>query len=271
MERSRRNVEISRFRLLLRRDFTRDDVLFLHMSLNIKKLQVSVDGKEILKGVNLEIPKGKVVVIMGPNGSGKSTLANALAGHPKYEITEGNVVLDEQNITEDPANKRAKKGLFLSMQYPPEIEGVTIANFIRLAVNAQLEEKMNPLKIHAMLLEKMKELDIDESFLKRYLNVGLSGGEKKRLEILQLAVLDPIYAILDETDSGLDVDALKVVAEGINRFRGKEKGVLLITHYNRILEYVQPDDVHIMVDGKIVKSGGAELAYEIEKHGYSSL
>ncbi len=241
------------------------------MSLNIKNLHVSADDKEILKGVDLEIPKGKVVVIMGPNGSGKSTLANTLAGHPKYEITEGSIQLDGGDITEDAANERAKKGMFLSMQYPPEIEGVTIANFLRLAVNAQREEKMNPLRIHAMLLEKMKELGVDESFLKRYLNVGLSGGEKKRLEILQLAVLDPAYAILDETDSGLDVDALKIVSEGINTFRSEEKGILLITHYNRILEYVTPDAIHIMLDGKIVKSGGAELAVEIEKDGYANL
>lgn len=239
------------------------------MSLKIKNLHVSADNKEILKGVDLEVPKGKVVVIMGPNGSGKSTLANTLAGHPKYEITSGSIELDDEDITEDPANERAKKGLFLSMQYPPEIEGVTIANFLRLAVNAQREEKMNPLKIHAMLIEKMKELGVDESFLKRYLNVGLSGGEKKRLEILQLAVLNPTYAILDETDSGLDVDALKIVSEGINRFKSDDTGVLLITHYNRILEYITPDEVHIMLDGKIVKSGGAELALEIEKEGYT--
>ena len=241
------------------------------MSLKIKNLHVSADNKEILKGVDLEVSKGKVVVIMGPNGSGKSTLANTLAGHPKYEITKGSIELDGADITEDPANERAKKGMFLSMQYPPEIEGVTIANFLRLAVNAQREVKLNPLKIHAMLLEKMKELDVDESFLKRYLNVGLSGGEKKRLEILQLAVLSPTYAILDETDSGLDVDALKIVSEGINKFKSDDTGVLLITHYNRILEYITPDVVHIMLDGKIVKSGGAELALEIEKNGYANL
>ncbi|MBT7928795.1 Fe-S cluster assembly ATPase SufC [Candidatus Peregrinibacteria bacterium] len=239
------------------------------MSLQIKNLHVSADSQNILSGVNLEIQTGKVVVIMGPNGSGKSTLANTLAGHPKYEIFDGNILLNGQDITNASADERAKKGLFLSMQYPPEIEGVTVANFLRLAVNAQLEEKINPLKIHAMLLEKMKELDVDESFLTRYLNVGLSGGEKKRLEILQLAVLDPTYAILDETDSGLDVDALKIVSEGINKFRGVDKGILLITHYNRILEYVQPDEVHIMMDGKIVKSGGAELAHNVEKEGYS--
>lgn len=241
------------------------------MSLHIHNLHVSADGKNILKGVNLEIQKGKVVVIMGPNGSGKSTLANTLAGYPTYTVTGGKILLDEQDITEEPANIRAKKGLFLSMQYAPEIDGVTIANFLRLAINAQREEPMNPLKIHVMLLEKMKELNIDESFLKRYLNVGLSGGEKKRLEILQLAVLNPTYAVLDETDSGLDVDALRIVSEGINTFRSPEKGILLITHYNRILEYIQPDDVHIMIDGKIVKSGGAELAKEIEATGYSKI
>ena len=239
------------------------------MSVSIKNLHVSADDKAILNGVNLEVPKGKVVVIMGPNGSGKSTLANTLAGHPKYEVTDGSIELDGQEITEDAADERAQKGLFLSMQYPPEIEGVTIANFLRLAVNAGREEKLNPLKIHAMLVEKMKDLSINESFLTRYLNVGLSGGEKKKLEVLQLAALDPTYAILDETDSGLDVDALKIVADGINRFRSEEKGVLLITHYNRILQYVKPDEVHIMQDGKIVRSGGADLAVEIEQQGYT--
>lgn len=240
------------------------------MSLLIQNLHVSAEDTQILKGVTLEIPKGKVVVIMGPNGSGKSTLANTLGAHPKYEVTDGSITLDGADITELAADERAKKGLFLSMQYPPEIEGVTIANFLRLALNAQREKPLNPLTAHAYLLEKMKELDIDESFLKRYLNVGLSGGEKKRLEILQLSVLDPTYAILDETDSGLDVDALKIVAEGINKFTSEEKGILLITHYNRILEYIQPDEVHIMQDGMIVRSGGAELAIEIEKTGYAS-
>jgi len=179
--------------------------------------------------------------------------------------------LDGENITEESPDVRAKKGMFLSMQYPPGIDGVTVANFLRLAINAQREETQNPLQIHAELVEKMKELNIYESFLTRYVNVGLSGGEKKRLEILQLAVLSPTYAILDETDSGLDVDALRIVSEGINRFRSPETGVLLITHYNRILEYVTPDEIHIMVDGKIVKSGGPELALEIEKSGYDDL
>ncbi len=241
------------------------------MSLHIQHLHAKADDTEILKGVNLDVQKGKVVVIMGPNGSGKSTLANTLAGHPKYSVTKGNIVLDEQDITEAPPNERAKKGMFLSMQYPPGIDGVTVANFLRLAVNAQRGETQNPLDIHALLLKKMKELSIDESFLTRYVNVGLSGGEKKRLEILQMSVLAPTYAILDETDSGLDVDALRIVSDGINRFRSPETGVLLITHYNRILEYVIPDDVHIMMDGKIVKSGGPELALEIEKVGYDAL
>lgn len=241
------------------------------MSLEIKNLHVSADGKEILKGVNFDIEKGKVIVIMGPNGSGKSTLANALAGHPKYLITKGNILLDNKDITYETANKRALSGLFLSMQYTPEIEGVTIANFFRLVINARQKKKMNPLIIHSLLLKKMKELDIDESFLKRYLYVGLSGGEKKKLEILQLSVLDPTYAILDETDSGLDIDALKIVSKGINNFRNDDRGILLITHYNRILNHVQPNVVHVMIEGKIVKSGNAELAKKIEKNGYVNL
>ncbi|HBB37732.1 MAG: FeS assembly ATPase SufC [Candidatus Magasanikbacteria bacterium GW2011_GWD2_43_18] len=239
------------------------------MSLHIQDLHAKADGKEILKGVNLDVPKGKVVVIMGPNGSGKSTLANTLAGHPTYEVTSGSIFLDDENITDMAPDARAKKGMFLSMQYPPGIEGVTVANFLRLAINAQRGETQNPLTVHAMLVEKMKELNIEESFLTRYVNVGMSGGEKKRLEILQMSALTPMYAILDETDSGLDVDALRIVSEGINRFRSSETGVLLITHYNRILEYVKPDEIHIMMDGKIVKSGGPELAVEIEKSGYT--
>ncbi|OIO20259.1 MAG: Fe-S cluster assembly ATPase SufC [Candidatus Magasanikbacteria bacterium CG_4_9_14_0_2_um_filter_41_10] len=241
------------------------------MSLSIQNLHVTADDKDILKGVNLEVSKGKVVVIMGPNGSGKSTLANTLAGHPTYHVTQGTILLDNEDITSAKPDLRAKKGMFLSMQYPPGIDGVTVANFLRLAVNAQRGETQNPLHVHALLVEKMKELNIDESFLTRYVNVGMSGGEKKRLEILQMSVLEPTYAILDETDSGLDVDALRIVSEGINRFRSDKTGVLLITHYNRILEYVTPDEIHIMVDGKIVKSGGAELAIEIEKVGYDAL
>lgn len=240
------------------------------MSLQIQNLYTSVEHTEILHGVNLEINKGEVHAIMGPNGSGKSTLANTLMGHPKYTVTVGDVRIDETSILELEPDERAKVGLFLSMQYPPEIPGVTISNFLRAAVEGLTGEKQHPIKFYKALQETMKELGMDPEFAGRSVNAGFSGGEKKRAEMLQLAVLKPTYAILDETDSGLDVDALKVVAEGINNFRSAETGVLLITHYNRILEYVTPDVVHIMVDGKIVKSGGAELAKEIEETGYQT-
>lgn len=240
------------------------------MSLHIQNLHTSVEHTEILHGVNLEINKGEVHAIMGPNGSGKSTLANTLMGHPKYTVTGGEVMIDETNILELEPDERAKAGLFLSMQYPPEIPGVTISNFLRAAVEGLTGEKQHPIKFYKALQETMKELGIDPEFAGRSVNAGFSGGEKKRAEMLQLAVLKPTFAILDETDSGLDVDALKVVAEGINNFRSEKTGVLLITHYNRILEYVTPDVVHIMVDGKIVKSGGAELAKEIEETGYQT-
>lgn len=241
------------------------------MSLQIKKLHVSVEKKDIVLGLSLEIKPGEVHAIMGPNGSGKSTLANALMGHPKYTVTAGSIVLDKKNITEESPDKRALKGLFLSMQYPPEIPGVTVANFLRLATKAKHGKNLNPLDFHKELTAAMKELHMDPAFATRYLNTGFSGGEKKRMEILQLLMLNPTYAVLDETDSGLDVDALKVVAEGINKFRSKKNGVLLITHYNRILEYVEPDFVHIMAKGNIVKSGGKELAHEVEKNGYKNL
>lgn len=239
-------------------------------SLHIKHLHVAVDKKEILHGIDLQVRPGGIHVIMGPNGSGKSTLANTLAGHPKYKTTSGTIGIDREDITELTPDKRAKAGLFLSMQYPKAVEGVTIANMLRLAKRAQTGEQISPLAFHKELLKELNTLDIDPDFLKRYLNVDFSGGEKKKFEILQLLTLDPVYAILDETDSGLDVDALKIVADGINRFHSKEKGILLITHYNRILEYVKPDYVHIMVDGNIVTSGGAELAGRIEKEGYQS-
>jgi len=238
------------------------------MSLIIKNLHVTTAGKEIVKGLSLTLKPGEVQAIMGPNGSGKSTLANALMGHPKYQITKGKIILDDAEITNESADKRARAGLFLSMQYPPEIPGVTITSFLRVAVGAMLGESQNPITFHKKLLEKMKELHMDPEFAKRAVNTGFSGGEKKRAEILQLAMLNPRYAILDETDSGLDVDALKIVAEGINHFKTKDRGILLITHYNRILKYVVPDIVHVMVDGKIVKSGGKELAEEIEETGY---
>lgn len=239
------------------------------MSLKISHLKISVADQEIVHGIDLELNPGEVHAIMGPNGSGKSTLANTLMGHPKYNVTAGSIKLDDHDITNEKPNVRAKKGLFLSMQYPPEIEGVTIANFLRVAKNSLTDTNHNPMDFHKELMAKMAELGIDPAFARRHLNAGFSGGEKKRAEILQLAVLDPKYAILDETDSGLDVDALRIVADGINRFRGPAKGILLITHYNRILEYVTPDFVHIMSGGKIVKSGGAELAKEVEKNGYA--
>lgn len=243
--------------------------MFTYMSLHIHNLHATVESTEILHGLSLEVHKGEVHVIMGPNGSGKSTLANTLMGHPLYTVTSGSVTLDGTELLELEPNDRATAGLFLSMQYPPEIAGVTISNFLRAAVEGLTGEKQHPIKFFKSLQETMQTLGIDPEFAGRSVNVGFSGGEKKKMEILQLAVLRPTYAILDETDSGLDVDALKIVAEGINRFRSAETGVLLITHYNRILEYVVPDRIHIMVDGRIVASGGAELAKEIETSGYA--
>lgn len=237
------------------------------MSLEIKNLRVSVKDKPIVQGVSLSVAKGTVSAIMGPNGSGKSTLANALLGHPKYTVTSGQIVVDGQDVIALSPDKRARAGLFLSAQYPPEIPGVTVANFLRLAA-ANRGAGTDILTFQKKLRDQMTALHIDPSFAARYINTGFSGGEKKRAEILQLLMLNPGYAILDEIDSGLDVDALKTVAEGINRYR-PGNGILLITHYNRILEYVVPDIVHIMAEGKIVKSGGKELAREIEQTGYS--
>jgi len=238
------------------------------MSLEIKNLYVMVDSNQIIKGFDLEIKPGEIHAIMGPNGSGKSTLANTLMGHPKYEISNGEIIIDGALANEMKVDERSKSGLFLSMQYPPEISGVTISSFLRVALESHKGVKLNAVDFYRELQEKMKELNIDPVFAKRYVNKGFSGGEKKKAEILQLAVLDPKYAILDETDSGLDVDALKIVADGINNFQNSKKGILLITHYNRILEFVKPNFVHIMLDGKIVKSGGPELAKEIEGSGY---
>lgn len=238
------------------------------MSLELKNLHISVGGKEIVTGLSLNVKPGEVHAIMGPNGSGKSTLANAVMGHPKYTITKGKIVIDKKDMTADAPDKKARAGLFLSMQYPPEIPGVTLTSFLRLTTNSLSGKVAHPLVFHKGLLEKMKELHMDPAFATRYLNTGFSGGEKKRAEILQLLILKPKYAILDETDSGLDVDALKIVSEGINTFHTKKNGILLITHYNRILEYVKPDFVHIMYKGNIIKSGGKELAKEIEKNGY---
>ena len=237
-------------------------------NLEIKNLHVLVGDKEIIRGLDLTINTGEVHAIMGPNGSGKSTLANALAGHPKYEITAGKIIVDGKNLTGLGPDKIARAGVFLSMQHPPEIDGVTVNNFLRTASETLAGEKHNPIKFYNSLLKKMVELKIDKNFSKRYLNVGFSGGEKKAMEIIQLLTLRPSYAILDEIDSGLDVDALKMVARGINRFCGPKTAVLLITHYNRILKLIRPDYVHIMKAGQIVKSGGPELAIEVEKRGY---
>lgn len=239
------------------------------MSFKLINLKIKVDDKEVVHGLSLEINPGEVHVIMGPNGSGKSTLANTLMGHPKYQVVSGKIELDGQNITDASPDQRAQKGLYLSMQYPPEINGITIVNFLRTAYNALHEKKLNPVEFHSLLKEKMVELGFDQEMARRYVNVGFSGGEKKRMEVLQLATLQPKYAILDETDSGLDVDALKVVAEGINKYKSKDKGVLIITHYSRILEYINPDYVHIMRNGVIEKTGDISLAHEIEKKGYT--
>jgi len=236
--------------------------------LEVKDLKVKIEDKEILKGINLEVEKGQVVALMGPNGSGKSTLAYALMGHPRYEITSGKIFLNGEDVTSVSPDKRAKKGLFLSFQYPQEISGVSVSNFLRTALNAKREKPISVMDFHKILQEKMKLLKIDKSFALRYLNEGFSGGEKKRMEILQMTVLQPKIGILDETDSGLDIDALRTVAIGINDLKGKELGVLLITHYQRILNYITPDKVHIVMDGKIVKSGGKELALQVEENGY---
>ena len=240
------------------------------MKLKIENLHVSIDEKEILKGIDLEIELGKVHALMGPNGSGKSTLANVLMGDPKYIITEGKITLDDKDITNSSPNERAKLGLFLSFQYPSEVTGVTMSNFLRTAYNSINNEKLDVLAFHKLIKEKMEELKIPPTFSKRYLNEGFSGGEKKRSEILQLSILQPKYAILDETDSGLDITSLKIVGEGINKMRNPNRGILIITHYNRILNYITPDKVHIMIDGKIMESGGKELAEKIEKEGFDS-
>lgn len=236
--------------------------------LEIRDLRVTVEGNEILKGVSLDVNLGEVNAIMGPNGSGKSTLAYTLMGHPKYEITGGTITFLGQNTNEMAPHKRAQLGLFLSFQYPQEIPGVSVSNFLRTALNALREQDISIPDFIKLIKEKMDLLKVDHSFMKRYLNEGFSGGEKKRVEILQMAVLQPKIAILDETDSGLDIDALKTVAEGVNALRGPGLGVLLITHYQRILNYITPDKVHVLMDGKIVTSGGKDLALKIESQGY---
>ncbi len=239
--------------------------------LTIDNLHVAIEGAEILKGVSLTVKPGEVHALMGPNGSGKSTLASTLMGHPRYEVTDGSMWLGTDDMSTLGPDKRAKAGIFLSFQYPAEISGVSLQNFLRTAYNNIHRPKNNSipvLEFRKNLVEKMKSLGMDPAFAMRSVNEGFSGGEKKRAEILQLAMLEPSIAILDETDSGLDVDALKAVAEGINRLRGPKIGILLITHYSRILKYIEPDFVHVLVGGKIVTSGKAELAHRIEESGY---
>ncbi|NJN92795.1 MAG: Fe-S cluster assembly ATPase SufC [Anaerolineales bacterium] len=249
------------------------------MSLVIKDLRVSIDEKPILKGLNLEVGLGEVHAIMGPNGSGKSTLAYALAGHPKYEVEDGEVWMDDVNLLELTPDERAKMGLFLAFQYPTAIPGISMANFLRTAVNAVKGEKNGDGKpkgipiteFRKLMTEKMNLLKIDKEFARRYLNEGFSGGEKKRAEILQMALLEPKYAILDETDSGLDIDALKIVSEGVNALTGPNRSFIVITHYQRILNYVKPDFVHILYNGQIIESGGPELALRLEQEGYDNI
>ena len=238
--------------------------------LEIKNLHVEIDGKEILKGVDLTIKQGEIHAVMGPNGTGKSTLAQAIMGHPSYEVTEGEVLVDGENILELDVDERAKAGLFLGMQYPSEISGVTNSDFLRSAINAQREEgdEINLMQFIKKLDKNMEYLEMDPDMATRYLNEGFSGGEKKRNEILQLMMLDPKFGILVEIDSGLDIDALRVVSEGINKLRGQDFGSLIITHYQRLLNYITPDVVHVMMKGKVVKSGGKELAERLESEGY---
>ena len=239
-------------------------------TLEIKDLHVEIDGKEILKGLNLTINTNEVHAIMGPNGTGKSTLASAIMGHPKYEVTQGEVLIDGENVLEMEVDERAKAGLFLAMQYPSEIPGVTNADFLRSAINARREEgdEISLMKFIRELDKTMEFLEMPEEMSQRYLNEGFSGGEKKRNEILQMMMIKPTFGILDEIDSGLDIDALKVVSKGINQMRGEGFGCLMITHYQRLLNYITPDHVHVMMQGKVVKSGGAELAQRLETEGY---
>ena len=240
--------------------------------LTIDNLHVSVEGKPILNGINLDVRAGEVHAIMGPNGSGKSTLSAVIAGNEAYEVTKGDIIYKNENIIELAAEERANKGIFMSFQYPVEIPGITVTNFIKTAINSNLrarnEKEMPANKMLKKIREKAELLEIDSRFLSRSLNEGFSGGEKKRNEIFQMAMLEPSLSILDETDSGLDIDALKVVANGVNKLKNKDNAVILITHYQRLLDYIIPDYVHVLHEGKIVKSGGKELAHELEEKGY---
>jgi Fe-S cluster assembly ATP-binding protein len=234
----------------------------------VTDLRVAVDSKEILKGVTLSVPRGEIHAVMGPNGSGKSTFANTLMGHPRYKVTSGTVVFKDKDVTVSLPDERSREGMFLASQYPTEIAGVTLINFLRQMVNARRNDEMPLVEFRRMVNEKMDALEMNRDFAVRYVNEGFSGGEKKRSEILQMAILQPELAILDETDSGLDIDALRIVSEGVNNVINAEMGVLLITHYTRILNYVHPDVVHVMMDGEIVRSGGKDLADDLETHGY---
>ncbi len=243
--------------------------------LEIRNLHASVDGNEILKGINLKVNKGEVHAIMGPNGSGKSTLAKVLSGHPSYEVTGGEVLYYGKNLLEMPPDERAREGVFMAFQYPVEVPGVSNAQFLRLAYNEKQkhlgQEELDPLEFKDYLKEKAKLVEMDASFMTRSVNEGFSGGEKKRNEILQMAVLDPKLSVLDETDSGLDIDALRIVAEGVNKLHDPEKAVIVVTHYQRLLNYIVPDFVHVLSSGRIVKEGGKELARELEERGYDWL
>jgi Fe-S cluster assembly ATP-binding protein len=240
------------------------------VSLRIEQLKAAVEGKEILKGLSLAVNGGEIHVVMGPNGTGKSTLASALMGHPKYEVTEGRVTLNGEDLLEMEVDERAQAGLFLAMQYPSEITGVTNSDFMRSAINAKREEgqEISLIKLVRMMEASMQTLEMNPEFMHRYLNEGFSGGEKKRNEILQMIMLEPSLVILDEIDSGLDIDALRIVAEGVNALRSADRGFLIITHYQRLLNYIKPDFVHVMMQGTIVKSGGPELAERLEADGY---
>jgi FeS assembly ATPase SufC len=242
-------------------------------TLEIKDLHVKIEDKEILKGVNLTMNTDEIHAIMGPNGTGKSTLSAAIMGNPNYEVTQGEILLDGENILDMEVDERARLGLFLAMQYPSEIPGITNAEFMRAAINARRDEddKISVMDFIKKLDEKMDLLNMPEEMAERYLNEGFSGGEKKRNEILQLLMIEPTFAILDEIDSGLDIDALKVVSKGVNAMRGENFGALIITHYQRLLNYITPDVVHIMMDGKVVMTGGADLARRLESEGYSGI
>ncbi len=243
--------------------------------LEIRNLHATVDGNEILKGISLEVKKGEIHAIMGPNGSGKSTLAKVLAGHPSYEVTQGEIIYQGKNLLELSPDERAREGVFMAFQYPIEVPGVSNAQFLRLAYNEQRkhrgEEELDPLEFKDLLKERAKVVEMDASFMTRSVNEGFSGGEKKRNEILQMAVLEPKLAILDETDSGLDIDALRIVAGGVNQLHNQENAMIVVTHYQRLLNYIVPDYVHVLSGGRIVKEGSKELALELEQKGYDWL